>query len=99
MMSDQERQLRVMASKLDAFEKRELALSSLITDLEGLFNVVVPEDQQWRGSFWRLWGELEINYAFALDMGWKSLDDTSERLVAKAVSDLKALVAAKLDQG
>lgn len=88
-----------MVARLDAFEKRELALSSLITDLDGLFNAVGFDDQQWREGFWRSWGELEINYAFALDMGWKSLDETSEQLVAKAVADLKSLIATKLQQG
>jgi hypothetical protein len=98
MTNDQERQLRVMAFKLDAFAKGELALSALIPELEGLFNAVNLDDQHWREGFWDSWGELEINYAFALDMGWKALDQTSEQLVVEAVTDLKSLIETKLQE-
>lgn len=87
-----------MLSKLAAFENRQLALSSLIPELEGLFNAVDLDDQGWSEGFWDSWGELEINYAYALDMGWKALDETSEQLVSQAVANLKSLVVAKLRQ-
>jgi hypothetical protein len=47
----------------------------------------------------RFWGELEINCAVALDMGWKSLDEIGEQIVVQAVADLKSLVGAKLSRG
>ena len=75
-----------------------MALSSLIPELEGLFNAVNLADQDWREGFWASWGELEINYAMALDMRWKSLDEMGEQLVTKAVADLRTLIAAKLRQ-
>lgn len=99
MTSDQERNLRMMLSKLAAFENSELALSSLIPELEGLFNAVDLADPDWREGFWDLWGDLEISYALALNRGWKSLDEVREKIVAQAVADLKSLVGAKLPQG
>jgi hypothetical protein len=89
----------MMVSVLAAFENGQLALSSLIPELEGSFNAVDLDDQDWRKKFWYSWGELEINYAMALDMGWKSLDEVREQILAKAVTDLKSLVGAKLAQG
>ena len=99
MTSDRERQLRMMLPKLAAFEKGELALSTLIPELEGLFNAIDLDDKDWQEGFWAAWGEMETNYAFALDMGWKSLDQAGEQLVLQAVADLRALVATKLQQG
>jgi hypothetical protein len=54
--------------------------------------------RNWREGFWNLWGDLEISYALALDMGWKSLDDVRGQIVAQAVTGLKSLVGAKLLQ-
>ncbi|MDI9847549.1 hypothetical protein QM467_05675 [Rhodoblastus sp. 17X3] len=99
MTSDQEHKLRMMVTVLEAFENGQLALDSLIPKLEGLFNAVGLDDQEWRKKFWYSWGELEINYALALDSGWKSLDDVGEQIVAQAVADLKSLIGAKLLQG
>jgi hypothetical protein len=99
MTTVQEHQLRMMVSALAAFENGQLALSSLLPELEGLFNAVDLDDPDWRKKFWYSWGELEINYAMALDMGWKSLDEVGEKIVAQAVADLKSLIGAKLPQG
>ena len=89
----------MMAYKLAAFEKRELSLSALIIDLEGLFNALDSDDQDWRKAFWDSWGELEISYALALDRPSEPMDEISVKLVWEAVSDLKSLVAAKIPQG
>jgi hypothetical protein len=99
MTNDQDYKFRMMMLKLGAFENGQLALDSLIQELEGLFNAVGLDDQEWRKKFWYSWGELEINYALALDRGWKSLDEVGEQIVAQAVADLKSLVGAKLLQG
>ena len=99
MTSDQENNLRMMLSKLAEFEEGRLAHGSLIPELEGLFNAVGIADRDWRERFWDWWGELEINYAYALDMGWKSLDETSRRLVSQAAQNLRTLVVAKLREG
>lgn len=99
MTSDQENNLRMMLLKPAEFEEGRLALGSLIPELEGLFNAVNLTDPAWRERFWDSWGELEINYAYALDMGWKSLDETSTQLVSQAAQNLRTLVVAKLRQG
>ncbi|WP_296709847.1 hypothetical protein [Rhodoblastus sp.] len=96
MTSDQDHKFRMMLLKLGAFENGQLALDSLIQELEGLFNAVDLDDQDWREDFWDAWGDLEISYALALNRGWKSLDEVREQIVAKAVTDLKSLVGAKL---
>jgi hypothetical protein len=72
MTSDRERQLQMMLYKLTAFEKHELALSSLIGDLEGLFDALDLQDEYWREGFWDSWGDLEVVYALALDMPSKA---------------------------
>ncbi len=96
MTSDQERQLRMMADKLAAFENCEIALDCLIADLEGLFNALGPADEDWREAFWDSWGELEMSYALALHRSPEPMDETSERLMWEAVANLKSLVTAKL---
>lgn len=88
-----------MLSKLTEAEEGKLALSALIPELEELFNAVDLSDPEWREGFWDSWGDLEINYAMALDMGWKSLDETGDRLVSQAVENLKTLIAGKLREG
>jgi hypothetical protein len=99
MTSDQEDNLRMMLSKLSECENGQLALDCLIPELEGLFNAVNLPDEDWQDSFWNSWGDLEINYAVALNRGWKSLDEVGEQIVSQAVADLKSLIGAKLSQG
>jgi hypothetical protein len=88
-----------MLTKLAAFENGHLALSSLIPELEELFNAVDLDDKDWQAGFWDLWSDLEISYALALDMGWNSLDEVRHKIVSQAVVDLKSLVGAKLPRG
>jgi hypothetical protein len=99
MTSDQESHFRLVLSKLVAFENGQLALSSLIPELEELFHAVGLDDEDWQEGFWDSWGDLEISYAFALNRGWKSLDEVGEQIVCQAVADLKSLIGAKLPQG
>jgi hypothetical protein len=47
MTSDQERNFRFMLSKFVAFENGQLALSSLIPELEELFTAVDFDDEDW----------------------------------------------------
>ena len=98
MTNDQERNLRMMLSKLAAFESGQLALNLLIPALEGLFNAVDLHDRDWQERFWDSWGDLEISYARALNKGWKSLDEIGQQIVLQAVANLKSLVGAKLSQ-
>ena len=88
----------MMLYKLTAFEKHELALSSLIGDLEGLFDALDLQDEYWREGFWDSWGDLEVVYALALDMPSKPLSDSSIQHVWEAVAKLKSLIATKLQQ-
>lgn len=88
-----------MLAKLTEAEEGKLALSALIPELEALFKAIELSDPDWRQGFWDSWADLEINYAMALDMGWKSLDETGDRLVSQAIENLKRLIAEKLRQG
>jgi len=99
MTKDQESTLRLMLSKLTDAEEGKLALSALLPELEALFIAVDLSDSDWREGFWDSWSDLEINYAMALDMGWKSLDEIGVHLVSQAVDNLKSLVTTKLNQG
>ena len=99
MTNDQQHNLLLMLSKLAETEDGKLALSSLIPDLEALFNAVDLADPDGREGFWDSWGELEMSYALALHRSSEPMDETSERLMWEAVENLKTLVAAKLRQG
>ena len=99
MTNAQESNLQLMLAKLAAFESGQLALSSLISELEGLFNTLHLADPDWQEGFWDSWGDLEISYALALNRGWKSLDEVREQIVLQAVADLRSLINAKLPQG
>jgi hypothetical protein len=90
--------LQLMADTLLAFERREIALGSLIADLEGLLKALDPIEEDWREAFWDSWGELEMSYALAIHRSPEPMDQASERLVWEAVANLKLLVAAKLKQ-
>ncbi|MBB4200700.1 hypothetical protein CCR94_01050 [Rhodoblastus sphagnicola] len=98
MTDDQKTKLKLMLSQLAAFENGAMALDTLIPELEGLFSATALADADWREGFRDSWGDLEISYAFALDMGWKSLDEESEKLVSDAVAKLKTLVVEKLQK-
>ncbi len=99
MTNDREHNLRLMLSKLAAFDEGKLALSSLIPELETLFNAVDLADPDWREGFWDAWADLEINYAVGLNRGWTALDKESGQLVSQAVEKMKTLVAARLGEG
>ncbi len=96
MTVDQMHQFKLMADRLAAFEKGDLALSVLVADLENLFHSLNVNDSDWEAGFWENWGDLEIAYAVALNRQLKQLSTASMQNVQEAVTNLKSLVASKM---
>ena len=90
------RQYRLMADRLTGFEKRTINLRRLINDLEALLDVLQASDETWKEVFRSEWAKLEDIYAVTLDRGENVLLPEDQKLVEKAVQNLKRLVTQKL---
>jgi hypothetical protein len=94
-MSDYDkRQYGLMLEQIKQFEAKQIDLKHLIAGLESLLCVLEQADKKWKDTFQSEWGVLEEVYADALDKGYKSLPTTHEKLIEKAVHNLKAMVEA-----
>ena len=96
-MSDYDnRQYGLMLEQINQFEAKRIDLKHLINGLESLLCALEQADKKWKDAFHSEWGVLEEVYADALDKGYKRLPDTHEKLVERAVCNLKAMVEAVL---
>ena len=96
-MSDYDnRQYSLMIEQIKQFESKRIDLKHLISGLESLLCALEQPDKKWKDTFQSEWGVLEEVYADALDKGYKRFPDTHEKLVEKAVRNLKATVEAVL---
>ena len=79
------RQLVKMRQQIDSFKRGELALGSLIGDLEFLLNVMESMDEEWTARVGEEVGILEQVFAFALHKELQQLDKSSKLLVSQSV--------------
>jgi hypothetical protein len=91
------RQLRLMADRVAGFERGELYIAKVISDLEGLLWQLETTPQEWRDRFREQWGELEIAYAVALDQ-LTPVPDVRTPSITEAVRQMKLLVAERLGE-
>jgi hypothetical protein len=68
------------------------SLGRMVAELESLYSVLDTGDDDWKARFYDHWGALEEVFAVALDRGLSELDEEGSRIVASALSDLRALV-------
>jgi hypothetical protein len=75
-MSDRDyqlRQIRQIALRIEWFEKKEITLAILISNLKGLLVVLTGIDEKWEESVTSEWWTLEQVDAVAIDHGVKVL--------------------------
>jgi hypothetical protein len=92
------RQLRLMADRLAGFERGDLCIAKVISDLRGLLWQLESTPQEWRERFEEQWGELEIAYAVALDRQ-APIPDVSAPDIREAVRQMKLLAAERVVMG
>jgi hypothetical protein len=91
----EDRQLRLMADRLDAFVSGKLHIAEAISDLEGLLWALEMTPEEWKHDFREQWGELEISYAVALDRQ-EPVPDASDPRIREAVRSMRRLVDERL---
>lgn len=68
------------------------SVGSLIASLDFLLQALEGADASWKQRFRKQWGILEEVNAFALDAGRSSFSDEEQRLLNRALQDLKLLI-------
>lgn len=86
-----------MLEQIQQFEAKRVDIKHLISGLESLLCALEGADKKWKDTFQSEWGVLEEVYSDALDKGYNRLPDTHEKLVGKAVRNLKTMVQSALD--
>jgi hypothetical protein len=84
-----------MADCLSRFEQGDLGIGQVIADLRGLLAALESTPQPWRDEFQGEWGDLEIEYASALEQQ-KPLPDVSDAVVGPAARNMVDLVKEQL---
>jgi len=91
-----QRQYHLMLEKIRSFEQGDIRLDSLVTDLDGLLNVLEESDLSWKEAFQHEWGKLEDEQANALFRNTKQLDKEAIRRLSVATAQLRSLVQQKI---
>jgi hypothetical protein len=86
------RQYKRMLDVIDRFERRQINIAHLITDLESLILALKNVSDDWRNKLLKEWATLEQIYAVALYREKKTLDQQEELDVTNSLSGLKDLV-------
>ena len=77
LVEREERQLDLMRQRLLGFVAGEYGIGRVVTDLKGLLGALQTTSDDWIQEFRRSWGELEVDYAVALDRGEAAPDAKS----------------------
>lgn len=73
-------------------EQDTRSIGFLIASLDFLLQALEGADANWKERFRKQWGILEEVNAFALDAGRSSFSDEEQRLLNRALQDLKLLI-------
>ena len=92
-----QRQLRLMLNSLIDFEKKQIALHSLIANLEFLLNAMELVEGEWEEKFLKEITALEsMNAIFIIKAANEEAPEINrekaEDVITKAISNLKALI-------
>lgn len=84
-----------MADRLSSFEHGEMDIGRTIADLRGLLAALERTPETWREQFRSEWGDLEVEYASALDKQ-ESVPTAAHPIVSEAVHNMADLVQERL---
>ena len=91
------RQLRTMRQQLDAYDTGQADLSTLISNLEALQNLLEATPGNWRDCFREQWGILEQVYSVAVVREQQIESDENKALIAPALVRLRTMIDEALD--
>lgn len=83
--------VRLILESLDAFDRREIDLGALVSDVEStIVSLQDVADDEWVSELRSAWSGLEIVHAVMLDDGRAELSDKDRREVGEVVRELRA---------
>ena len=85
------RQLDLMLDRLARFRSGDLAIGSVINDLEALHHELNSVNDEWIARFREAWSDLEIPYAVALDRR-HPIPTIADPTVAEGIDEIEYLV-------
>ena len=86
-----------MAAVLKAYDAKKVTFRGLLNRLEECADHLAG-DAKWQEDFRRLWGRMEVDYAYAAAMGWKQIPEERMPEVLSALSELRTMVATKISE-
>ncbi len=95
MSEHDQRQFKLMSSRIEDYEAGHLPLGGLIGDLEFLRTALEKEDAEWDRQYLTQLGALEECYAVMLDEERSALTVPERLLVSEAIDSLKDLLSEK----
>ena len=93
-----QRQYKMMLSRVQAFLAGQLSLGKTVDDLDALLNAVRRVDVPWKESFQHQWGKLEDIRAAAIDESFKGFSDAVKQRLIEAAVAVEKLIAGKVSQ-
>lgn len=97
MSAYDQRQYKLMLSRIDAYSERNIGLRTLIGRLDALIEVLQNADDTWKRQFRRYWAILEDAYAWSLYRGFKHLSPELEGAVNDAVRSMRELLFSRIE--
>lgn len=92
------RQYRQTLRALHNYQGGSMNLTTLIQNLDALYQCLREAPQLWKRSFESEWGTLEDVYAIMLDKGEVNLDDIGRKLVDESINKLESIVNSQLEK-
>jgi hypothetical protein len=95
-MSDR-RLYQEMNSVLKAYDENKVKFLGLVNRLEECADHIA-DDPAWLDTFRSVWGQLEVEYAYAASMDWKQIPEDRMPYVLAALAEIRQMVSTKLAQ-
>ena len=86
---------REMDSVLKAYDESKVGFLGLLNRLEECADHIA-DDPDWQDTFRRVWGQMEVEYAYASSMGWKEIPQDRMPDVLAALFEIRKMVSMKL---
>jgi len=86
----------MMLNYIDSYEKGQIGINLLITNLEALLNFIKENEVAWKKLFQKQWAIIEDEYAFASVENNGLLKDDALREVKSALEQMKILLSEKI---
>ncbi len=92
-----QQQYRLMLDRLNAFDRGDIRIDTLIGDLRALVQALNDATSSWKNSFMEEWADLEQALATALSRDVKQFHESEIEIIGEATAKLKLLVLEAID--